>query len=423
MSFIPLLRIALSSLRNRAGTVILTLLTIALSVMLFIGIEKIRQGTRTSFETTISGTDLIVGARSAPVNLLLASVFRIGDPPANITWETVEAIAARNDIAWTVPLSLGDSHRGERVLGTVPAYFERYRYADDQLLAFEKGDQFDDLFDVVLGAETARLLGYEIGDEIELTHGLGEAGIVDHEHREFHVVGILRPTGTPVDRTVHVSLSAITAIHVGWESGARSRHADEITDEELHALDLEPESVSAILVGLENKASILRTKRALDTYPNEALLAVLPGQALRQLWTMTGLAERALLAVSMFVILVGLASALAGLLSGLSARRREMSILRSVGAKPGDIGGLLVLEAALMGAGGALMGVLSVHAGLFLIGPTIAARWGVVLLGTGPGWLDLMTIGAVTGLASLMGLVPALLAYKRTLSDGLNVKL
>lgn len=423
MSAAPLIRLALASLKNRAGTVMLTLLTIALSVMLFLGVEKIRHGTKTSFEATISGTDLIVGARSAPVNLLMASVFRIGDTPANISWATAEAIAARPDVAWTVPLSLGDSHRGERVLGTVPAYFTRYKYGRDKSLEFAQGAGFDDMFDVVLGHQTARLLGYSLGDEIELTHGLGQAGISDHEHRSFHVTGILKPTGTPVDRTVHVSLGAISAIHVGWENGARSRLAREITDDELRALELTPESVSALLVGLENKPSILRTKRAIDTYRGEALLAVLPGQALSQLWTMTGMAERALRGISAFVVLVGLVSALASLLSGLNARRREMSILRAVGARPVHIGGLLVVEALLMGAGGALTGALLVHGALALAGPAVAARWGVVLVGTGPGMLDILAVCAVTGLAGLMGLVPAWFAYKRALADGLNVKL
>ena len=423
MNFTALFPIALASLKNRTGTVLLTLLTIALSVMLFIGIEKIRQGTRASFEATISDTDLIVGARSAPVNLLLASVFRLGDTPANISWQTAEAIAARTDVAWTVPLSLGDSHRGERVLGTLPTYFTHYRYGKDRALTFAQGMVFDDLFDVVTGAETARRLGYQIGDEIELTHGLGQAGISDHDHHAFHIVGILEPTGTPVDRTVYVSLSAITAIHIGWETGARSRLAGQISDTDLQEMELAPEGISALLVGLENKASILRTKRAIDTYKGESLLAVLPGQALRELWTITGLAERALQAVSAFVILIGLASALAGLLSGLSARRREMSILRSVGARPSHIGGLLIMEAALMGAAGAVLGAVLVHLGLLMLTPLIAARWGIVLLQTGPGWLDLVTICVVTGFAAFSGLLPAIMAYRRALSDGLNVKL
>lgn len=423
----PLFSLAFASLRNRAGTVLLTLLTIALSTFLFLGVEKIRTGAKAGFESTLSGTDLIVGARSAPVNLLLASVFRIGDTPANMDWATASEITARSDVAWTVPLSLGDSHRGDRVLGTVPAYFERYKYGQGKTLAFAEGKGFGDLFDVVLGTGTARKLGYVLGDEIELTHGLGEAGISDHEHHHFTIVGILEPTGTPVDRTLHVSLQAIEAIHLGFDRGLGGAGAEAL-HEALEAGDidtsaLQPDSVSALLVGLEDRTSILRTKRAIDTYEREALLAVLPGQAMTELWAITGMAERTLQAVSIFVVLVGLICALATLLSGLNERRREMAILRAVGARPVHIGGLLVVEAVLIGLGGALVGAVLANLALGVFGPMLAARWGVVLIGAGPGLLDLAAIAVVTAGAALIGVVPALMAYRRALSDGLNVKL
>lgn len=419
----PLISLAVASLRNRAGTVLLTVFTIALSTMLFLGVEKIRTGAKAGFEATVSGTDLIVGAQSAPVNLLLASVFRIGNTPATMSWEAAEAISARDDVAWTVPLSLGDSHRGERVLGTVGSYFEHYKYGDNTSLKLAEGNVFVDLFDVVLGAQTARLLGYELGDEIALTHGLGQAGISDHDHLPFRIVGILAPTGTPVDRTVHVSLQAIEAIHVGWETGAPSRAIQDLSPEELAALAQTPESISALLVGLANRPSILRTKRAIDTYPDEALLAVLPGQAMGELWAITEMAERALLAVSVFVVLVGLVSALAMLLSGLSERRREMAILRAVGARPAEIGTLLVVEACIMAGFGAVLGAAMLQIGLAFGAPILAARWGVVLLGTGVGFIDLAAIVVVTLSAGLMGLVPAVMSYRRALADGLNVKL
>ena len=122
------LRLALQSLRNRWLTALLTVLAIAVSIMLLLGVEKVRTGARQSFADTISGTDLIVGARSGSIQLLLYSVFRIGNATNNITWASYQDIAARPEIAWIVPLSLGDSHRGFRVLGTTPDYFAHYRY-------------------------------------------------------------------------------------------------------------------------------------------------------------------------------------------------------------------------------------------------------------------------------------------------------
>ncbi|MEO1472764.1 MAG: ABC transporter permease [Pseudomonadota bacterium] len=416
-----MLGLAWRSLMNRKGSALLTILAVALSVALFLGVDKARQGAREGFNSTISGTELIVGARSGPINLLLYSVFRLGDATAEISWPTYEMIADRDDVAWTVPLSLGDSHEGFRVLGTTTAYFDRYKYAGGQSLELIDGEHFDDLFDAVIGADVAQALGYQVDSPMVVTHGL--AGFAQHENRPFRVSGILARTGTPVDRTVHVSLEAITAIHVGWETGARSPMADAISEEMIRGFDLTPKTVTAVMVGLERKGTILRTKRALDTYPREALLAIIPGQALAQLWQVTGVAERALLAVSLFVIVVGLVSILTSILTSLNERRREMSILRATGARPRHIFTLMVAEAGALGFIGALLGAVVINFALAAAAPVLAERYGISLLGTGPGMTDLYVIGGVTLAALVIGAVPAATAVRRSLADGLSIKL
>ncbi|MEO0714177.1 MAG: ABC transporter permease [Pseudomonadota bacterium] len=416
-----MLGLAWRSLMNRKGSALLTILAVALSVALFLGVDKARQGAREGFNSTISGTELIVGARSGPINLLLYSVFRLGDATAEISWPTYEMIADRDDVAWTVPLSLGDSHEGFRVLGTTTAYFDRYKYAGGQSLELIDGEHFDDLFDAVIGADVAQALGYQVDSPMVVTHGL--AGFAQHENRPFRVSGILARTGTPVDRTVHVSLEAITAIHVGWETGARSPMADAISEEMIRGFDLTPKTVTAVMVGLERKGTILRTKRALDTYPREALLAIIPGQALAQLWQVTGVAERALLAVSLFVIVVGLVSILTSILTSLNERRREMSILRATGARPRHIFTLMVAEAGALGFIGAVLGAVVINFALAAAAPVLAERYGVSLLGTGPGMTDLYVIGGVTLAALVIGAVPAATAVRRSLADGLSIKL
>jgi putative ABC transport system permease protein len=419
-----ILSLAWKSLMNRKSSVILTLVAVALSVALFLGVEKARTGAREGFGNTISGTDLIVGAPTGTVNLLLYSVFRMGNATAEVSWPTYQKIAARPDIAWTVPISLGDSHRGFRVLGTTDAYFDHYKYGRGQSLALAKGERFGDVFDAVIGADVARELGYEIGSPLVLSHGLGTANLDGgHENRPFRVVGILAPTGTPVDRTVHVSLEAITAIHVGWETGAKNPLSDTIDETMIRSFDLTPKSVTAILVGLTQKGTILTTRRAINTNTGEPLMAIIPGAALAELWSVTAFAERALMAVSVFVIAVGLVSILTSILTSLNERRREMSILRAVGARPGHIFSLLVLEAGLVGFLGALVGIALIHAILLVAGPMVEARYGVSLAGTGPGLTDLYTLLAVTLAALVIGMVPAWAAFRRSLADGLSVKL
>ncbi len=217
MTLFPL---AAKSLWNRRLTSVLVVISIALSVALLLGVERLRTQARTSFANTLSETDLIVGARGSPMNLLLYSVFRIGDPTNNVRWASYQTIAARPQVAWTVPLSLGDSHRGFRVLGTTAAYFQHYRYGRGQSLQLAEGREFADLFDAVLGAEVADRLGYRLGQSIVIAHGAGEVSFALHDDKPFRVVGILARTGTPVDQTVHVSLAGIEAIHADWQGGA-----------------------------------------------------------------------------------------------------------------------------------------------------------------------------------------------------------
>jgi putative ABC transport system permease protein len=420
-----LVSLAWRSLRNRASSALLTLVAVAVSVALFLGVEKVRDGVRASFENTISGTDLIVGARSGQVNLLLYTVFRLGNATANVSWESYQEIAERPEIAWTVPMSLGDSHRGYRVLGTSGEYFVHYKYAGGRELAFEAGAPFTDIYEAVIGAEVADALDYTLGEEIILTHGLGGVGdMSDHKDRPFVIVGILERTGTPVDRTIHVSLESITAIHVGWESGVRNPLADTITDEMIRSFDLTPRDITAFLVGLkpEQRRAILNLRYQINTGRGEALQAVVPGEALRELWQVTGIVETALMAVSGFVIVVGLVSILVSILTSLNERRREMAILRAVGAGPGHVFFLLLLEAAILAFLGAVLGWALVYGLLNLLAPWIAATYGVVLYGLSPGLFDLYVIGGVTLAGIAMGLWPAVRAYRASLADGMTVK-
>ncbi len=422
MRLTTLFSLAFRSLINRRVTALLTLMAVALSVFLFTGVEKVRQGARASFERTVSGADLIVGARSGPINLLLYSVFRIGDATANMTWQSYEEIANDPRVAWTIPLSLGDTHKGYRVVGTSDNLFEHYRFGEDQRLEFSSGEPFEDLFDVVLGAEVARSLDYRIGDNITLSHGLGEVSFSDHDDKPFKVVGILAPTGTPIDRSLNVSLPAIEAIHVGWETGAKTPLANIMTAERVRSLQLQPDELTAMIIGLKSRAMVLKMQRDLNTYSAEPLLAVIPGVALSQLWETVGMVERLLSAISACVIAVGLVVILVSILTTLNERRREMAILRSVGAAPGDIFFLLVLEAAVIACLGALLGLGLLYSSLVTFAPLIQARAGISLFGLGPETFDIAIVVVVTGLAALLAVFPAWRALRNVLADGLTVR-
>ncbi|CAD5379648.1 ABC transporter permease [Pseudomonas sp. OF001] len=418
-----LLRLALASLANRRATALLTVLVIALSVGLLLAVERVRTETRSSFASTISGTDLIVGARSGSVNLLLYSVFRIGNATNNIRWDSYQQIAALPRVKWAIPLSLGDSHRGYRVLGTTTDYFTHYRYGQDRALQLAAGRPFADLFEVVLGAEVARALGYRLGDEIVLAHGVGAISLTRHDDKPFRVAGILARTGTPVDRTLHISLAGMEALHVDWQGGMPARGAARIDADRARRLDLRPQAITAVLLGLDNRIATFAVQRALNEYRGEPLLAILPGVALQELWSMMGTAEQALLAVSACVVLVGLVGMLTALLASLNERRREMAILRSVGARPWQIAALLLAEALVLTLAGLLLGLALLYLAIALGQDFLQARHGLFLPLAAPSPREWLLLAASLAAALLLGLLPAWRAYRQSLVDGLSIRL
>ncbi|HDZ57948.1 MAG TPA: ABC transporter permease [Pseudomonas xinjiangensis] len=417
-----LLRLALKSLGNRRFSALLTIVAIGLSVTLLLGVEKVRTEARASFASTISGTDLIVGARSGSVQLLLYSVFRIGNATNNVRWESFEHFAEHPRVDWAIPLSLGDSHRGFMVLGTNLDYFDHFRYGRSQKLQLRTGEPFNDLYDAVLGADVARELGYRLDKELVLAHGTGAVSFVDHADKPFRVSGILEKTGTPVDRTIHISLEGMQAIHVDWQQGMPARGTARVDAEQARSLDLRPKAITAMLLGLTNRISTFAVQRDINQYAGEPLLAILPGVALQELWSLLGVAERALFIVSGFVVLTGLVGMLTAILSSLNERRREMAILRSVGAKPRHIFGLLLLEAASLALAGILLGLGLMYAGLWLAQPLILSQYGLFVPITPPGLYEWSLLGAILLASILMGSVPAWRAYRQSLADGLSIR-
>lgn len=419
-----LLRLALASLGNRRFTAWLTVFAIALSVCLLLAVERVRTEARASFANTISGTDLIVGARSGSVNLLLYSVFRIGNATNNIRWDSFEQLAQHRQVKWAIPISLGDSHRGYRVMGTSPAYFEHYRYARSQPLQLSSGRAFaDDPFEVVLGAEVAQALNYQLDQELVLAHGVATISLVKHDDKPFKVVGILKRTGTPVDRTLHISLTGMEALHVDWQNGMPARGAAKVSAEQARAMDLQPKQITAVMLGLNSKIATFSLQREINEFRGEPLLAILPGVALQELWSLMGTAEKALFVVSLFVVLTGLIGMLTAILTSLNERRREMAILRSVGARPWHIASLLIVEAFALALAGVLLGLLLLYLGIAGAQGYVQANYGLYLPLNLPTRYEWTLLGAILSAALLMGCVPAWRAYRQSLADGLSIRL
>ncbi|MDM0087797.1 MULTISPECIES: ABC transporter permease [unclassified Variovorax] len=417
-----LFSIAWRSAWNRRFTLLLTVLSIALSTLLLLGVERIRTQLRDSFSSAVSGTDLIVGARTGSTELLLYSVFRIGAATNNIAWTSVQALSAHPGVDWVVPLSLGDSHRGFAVLATTPAYFTHFHYGDRQPLALQEGRPFEGLFDAVVGAEVAERLGYRVGQRITLAHGTGELIVAEHADKPFTVVGILARTGTPVDRTVHIGLEAMEALHADWRGGAPLPGL-RLSAEQVRQLDLTPKNVTAALVGLKNRAAVFGVQRWVSTYGGEPLMAVLPGVALDALWDMVGVGENALLLMSALVALVSLAGLVSVVLAGLDQRRRELAVLRAAGAGLRHVLALLAIEGALVTLAGVLVGTAAAALGIAALSPWLQSHFGLTLALSAPTANEALLLAALLGAGWLASLLPALRAYRLSLADGLSPRL
>ncbi len=401
-----LLELAWRSLWNRRGSVLLTLLSITLSVFTVIGVEHIRSQARESFSRTISGVDLVVGARTSQLNLLLYSVFRIGNASNGVSWPTYAALAADKRVAWSIPLSLGDSHRGYRVLGTTSDYFTHFRYGAQTPLELREGQVFGEGNEVVLGATVAARLGYQLGDELVLAHGLGEVSFSNHDDAPFTVTGILAATGTPVDQTLHISLHSMETIHASLQNA--TAHT-------------EPESITAFLVGLKSRAAVFGLQREINDLAAEPLTAILPGVALAELWSTMAAAEAVLSAISALVLLASLLGMATLLLSSMKERTREIALYRAVGAHASTILLLIELECLLITCMGMAAGFLLVWAGLLAGQDWLSEHYGLVintfpLNGTIATYLAVILVGAVV----LAG-IPAVTAYRSSLAGKLRL--
>lgn len=518
-------RLALASLFNRRGSALLTLLTIAASVALLLAVERVRVQAKASFASTVSGTDLIVGARGGSIQLLLYAIFRIGDAPQNFSWESYQALRGHPAVAWTIPLALGDAYRGYRVLGTDHNYFEHYRYGGGQNLQLAQGRAFEAHNEAVLGAEVAQRLGHGLGHAIVVSHGLGEVSFHHHDEDPFTVVGILAATGTPVDRTVHISLAGLAHMHRDWQSGvhipgsgdrraeaaqseqqshsenagshghegehqhdglaqngqahdghahdehqhdaqAHDDHGDRAHDDHKHTdhdqdghahADHDHDghdsdhadhgdhshdhaddrghnaehdhdhsgetALTAALIGLHGRTQALAVREQVNRYEAEALTAIMPTLTLQQLWGLIGVAEQALRIVALLVVLAGLLGLCATLVSSLNERRRELAVLRAVGAAPRHLFALLLSEALLLALLAIVLALGLFYGLMAAVAPLAQAQYGLSLPLSWPSARESLLLLGVLGAAALAGLVPAIAAYRRSLADGLSLRL
>ena len=430
------------SLLNRWLSCLLIILTLAFSISLFFTVSRIQETVKSSFQNTVSGVDSVVAARGGNLQILLNSVFLIGEPSSTIKWDTYKDLTDNNKMKWAVPISLGDSHKGYRVIGTNNDYFKEIKYSSGKSIEFLTGNSFDDVFDVVLGSVVASKLNYDIGSSIIITHGLSDAGEVhtfhsekddnhakheehddhaghDHGDLGFKVTGILKPTGTPIDNAVYISLAGIEAMHTGWIGNQK---VIDVSIEQIMERELQPKTISAIFISLKNRTQIFQFQRDVLNYKKEAISSVMPGVTLSRLWMLTGNVDKAFKFITFLIIIIALLGMIAMTIAGLNSRRREMAILRSVGASPNNIVSLLLVESIIISLISCIVGYIIMII-IFTLGKDyLQNNYGIFIDGFSIKSYDLQIIIAIVCAALIATIVPSIQVYRNTLRDGLSVK-
>ena len=467
--------LVIQSLLNRWLSCLLIILTLAFSISLFFTVSRIQESVRSSFQNTISGVDSVVAARGGDLQILLNSVFLIGEPNSTIRWSTFKDITDNNKMNWVVPITLGDSHKGYRVIGTTNNYFKEIKYSSGKNIEFLSGNSFNDVFDVVLGNAVANKLKYNLDAEIIITHGLSDVGEVhtfssekenhsdhadhddhadeehdnhddhvdhddhakheehdnhedhadegheghNHENLGFKVTGILKPTGTPIDNAVYISLAGIEAMHTGWIGNQK---VIDVSIEQIMQSELKPKTISAIFVSLKNRTQVFQFQRDVLNYKEEAISSVMPGITLSRLWALTGNVDKAFKIITFFIIIIALLGMIAMTIAGLNGRRREMAILRSVGASPTNIVSLLLVESIIISLISCAIGYILMIV-IFSIGKDyLQNNYGIFINSFSIKNYDLQMIISIICAALIATIVPAIQIYKNTLRDGLNVR-
>ena len=415
-----MIAIVLQSMRNRWFSISLSTVAIALAIALAFGISRARDAARAGFDATINGVDLIVGARGGDVQILLYSVFNIGNATNNISAETLSKLEADPGIAWVAPMWLGDSHRGYRVVGTDNRFFDNVQTGGRKPLTYADGQGLTDIFGAVIGSTVARDLDYQVGQSMVVTHGMVSAGTADHDDMPFYVSGILAPTGTPIDRNVYVPLEGITAIHIDWKNGAKIPGASTSVDQ-LESRDLSPSSLTAALIGVENRRRIFQIQRRLNEDKAEPLSAIIPGVALSNLWAVMGVVEESLRFISLGAFAVSILGLVALLNMSLAQRRREMAIYRSLGARPWQIASLLLIEATFIGVVAAFVGIVLTLILQQLVAQFAFTHASIALQFAPLSSQDLLRMATYILATLLAGILPAFRLYRQSLADGITV--
>ena len=412
MSFLAM---AWRYLRFRWLVSLLTVAGISLGVALVCAVLSLRHESERALSREAGLYDLVAGGKGSPLQLVLASVYHLDSPTGNVPYADYERLRRDSRVLWAAPVGLGDNYSGYRIVGTEAQFFDLPERNGNPFFRFREGKVFEDRFEVVLGSQVASSSGLGIGDSFFGTHGLVEVpGAEVHRDFPYRVSGILAPTGTAQDRAIFGTLESVWEIHE--------------TEDRLHSAiqgtalleGRKEREATAILVRLKTPG--LRLWMADEIRKETDGIAAIPiNEILRFQRGIVGPVQRALLAVAAAVVAVSCLTVLVTLHQAAERRRRDIAILRSIGAVRAEVAALVFTEGLLLTGGGILVGLLLGHGGLALsVGP-FRETTGLVLNPWQIPSSELVALGVMAGCGAIASLFPSISCYRRTPIEDLHL--
>ncbi len=436
--------IILRSLRARLFSTITTIITVAVAVALMLVLLMMRDSGRRAFIRGTGNMHLLVSGDASPLVSILNGVFYANPPRRPVLWNQYQDIATKFPIEFAIPTQIGDSYQGNPVLATTPEFFTKFQPVPKAPWKLAQGKFFDTEWQVVLGARAAAKTGLKLGDQIALTHGSGgsrEAGTehAGHVHSEFKytVVGILETTGSAHDRALFTNLNSMWIIHA-FDRRERAEHAQEPPSGQAHAAhedhDEPPISVADLtdkdrditgiylkLISRDGSDTPANLPQIFDMLRRDPTITVAqPSEEISRLLTIVGNIDQILVGMAGVVMASSGIAIMLALYNSMDQRRRQIAVLRVLGASQSRIFGLVLTESALVGLLGAILGLVTSLLGVRVVTAIMRDRLGLVIEPLLTPEAATLVIAATVALGVLAGLIPALMAYRTPVAKNLK---
>ncbi len=413
-----LFKIVWKSIKQRSLASVLTMFSIMLGVALVVSILILKQESQDAFSQTATGYEIIVGPKGSSLQLTLNTIYQIGVPIQNMPYDTYTKLKDDKRVKLAIPYVLGDNFKNHRLIGTVPEVFTDFSYQKDKKYQLKDGKFFTKDFEAVIGNETALKTGLKVGDTFIGSHGVesyeGSEGMFEHAEFKFTVTGILEKTFTPIDKVVFTSMNSVWEIH-HHEAEEKYKERNDTTHREME------KSITAILISLKSPVYFDLLRRQINENKFEGInaQAVIPTFEIKQLFDIIGNINSILIIIAYLVVFVAVISILVSIYNSMNERKRDIAIMRSLGARKNTILNIILIEGFIVSFIGGLFGIIVSHVLIFLFRDTISNTAGIQISGTLFNIFEFYILAGTVALGLIVTLIPALKAYNTDVASNL----